>query len=350
MLNRIYSEDEQRLNLPAKLPVRLEVFGSDAEFTQHFLDESYAASVSSTYGSDAEAVTEGPQSMAINVESLSLDGAINVLAHEFTHALIATSFSDVPTWVNEGLAWHDGLAAELGDSSLSLLQQSLLWNLWSSPVEAAREGLLQPLLTASSVATTYNVEAQDNYAVEQLIQADGVSGVEKFLREIPSMGEAKAFQSVFGESESTFATKVNQALKAYASAPPISLQVKIKVLPGASSELFVSNPQGVTYVFTGATVGNTYTFNVGVGGSVQTPSGLTLTATVQSQSDGHWDIGSQIYPDQAFFSFKDDYGLGYLVTLDAFVGDSVTATPLLSNVTPLGLELVSLKTGSVQGG
>lgn len=340
-----YSYDVGQLGLSARLPIVVMVFDSQSEFTQHFLDEAYNPAVSGLYGQDTQAVTEGPQYIAVNAQGMNFTSDINIMAHELTHALLAANYGILPSWVNEGLAWHQGLSAQLGDSPSPLIRASLWRQLWLSPMMAAQSGQLYPLLTASSVATAYNVEGQDNFAVEQLINSDGLPQLLKFISDTKTMGQQKAFASVYHQSESSFAASVNRELKSEAGAAA-GMQVTIRALSGAPYELFVSNPEGVTYVFGGVQAGTTYTLTFSQNGQVKASSGLTLLASTQSTSDGHWDIGTQHATTQSFFSINPALGLDYLESTNTFVGNSNVAQTSISTVLPLGLKLVSITSQS----
>lgn len=342
MFERVYHQVDQQLGLKATLPVTIQVFGSGAEFTQHFSDESYDASSSSIYGQDTQAVTEGPQWIAIDAQGLSFDEGINVLAHELTHAILASSFASLPTWLNEGLAWHEGLTAELGGSPLSLLSQGLWWSLWRSPIQAAASNQLQPLLSAPATSTRYNVEAQDNYAVEQLIRAHGFAKLLTFLHGIPRYGESNAFQKVYQQPESQFATNVDSSIESDATLSAPSLEVSVRTVAGVPSELFVSDPAGTTFVYSGVNANTTYAFSLNSSGQVVTPTGLALVTTSQSQADGNWDIGSQVGQMQSFFSIHSEFGRGYLDTTDTFPANSDKPITSLAAGLPVDMELIAV--------
>ncbi len=336
-----YSYDVGQLGLSARLPIVVMVFDSESEFTQHFLDEAYNPAVSGLYGQDAQAVTEGPQYIAVNAQGMSFDSDINIMAHELTHALLAANYGVLPSWINEGLAWHQGLSAQLGDSPLPIIRQSLWRQLWLSPMAAAQSGQLYPLLTASSVATKYNVEAQDNFAVEQLINKGGIEQLLKFIGDIGTVGQRNAFASIYHQSETSFAASVDAELKSEAGGGS-AIQVTIGALASAPGELFVSNPSGETYVFSGVQPGSTYTFTLSQNGQVKASNGLNLIASTQSSSDGHWDIGTQVGTTQSFFSINPTFGLDYLESTNTFEGKSNVAKTSISTVMPLGLKLISI--------
>lgn len=129
---------------------------------------------------------------------------VNTLTHELTHATLnqAGIGGKLPTWLNEGFAWYDGVQAE--DAVNAADAQQVQTTLMKQLTAAKQSGNLQPLSgKASSVLgkhPTYNVEFQDYLAVKALIAQDGIATFDAFLHDIPKQGVDASFQANFGTS------------------------------------------------------------------------------------------------------------------------------------------------------
>ena len=138
----------------------------------------------------------------------------NVLTHELTHV----AFNEVglggrlPTWINEGTAWMDGLQGQsrVNASSVRLLTQAYNRQLQ----QVAQSGQLLPLSASEQdiLQANYNVEWEDYIAVSRLVQAKGEATLQKFLLRSEREAVALSFQQSFGEPMSTYEQKFVQGL------------------------------------------------------------------------------------------------------------------------------------------
>jgi hypothetical protein len=136
----------------------------------------------------------------------------NVLTHELTHAVLnQQGIGDaLPTWINEGTAWNDGLTAEAGldASRVSELEQSSNQQMKSAPNLLPLTATEQDILNAS-----YNVEWEDYLAVHRLISQYGAQKYESFLHQVKANGVEASFQSTFGTSLQTYEAQFYQSLE-----------------------------------------------------------------------------------------------------------------------------------------
>lgn len=136
----------------------------------------------------------------------------NVLTHELTHAVLnQQGIGDaLPTWINEGTAWSDGLAAEtaLDASRVNALAQESNQQLKSATNLLPLTANEQDILNAS-----YNVEWEDYLAVHHLIAQYGAQKYESFLHSVKASGVDASFQSSFGMSLQTFESQFYQSLE-----------------------------------------------------------------------------------------------------------------------------------------
>ncbi|GGJ05249.1 hypothetical protein GCM10010885_12940 [Alicyclobacillus cellulosilyticus] len=342
LFERAYADDLAATGIRPALPVTIEVFSGTASYTQHFQDEGYAATDAESYGLSSQAASEGPQTIAVNLDGLDAEWGINVMAHEFAHCLLASVSNRLPDWVNEGVAWELGLAAEADATPNALLWQSLRWSLWSDVIRHARTGDLYALGEAGSLAPRYNVEAQDDYAVYTLVQRFGMVKVLQYVRLVDRAGPTAAFPAVFGESLRAFSQAVNRQLARMAAGSDGAVAVTVRVLPGAVREMFISNPSGQTYWYTGLRPG-LYTFVLRANGSVAAPGSLKALPPVTSAADGTWDIGGQMGDMQALVAIARLYGTAYIDSTTVFPPGSDDGITEPATGVPLGLEVVRVQ-------
>lgn len=138
----------------------------------------------------------------------------NVLTHELTHAILnQNGIGDtLPTWINEGIAWHNGMEAQ---SQLNPAKANSEADMYNQQLQkATTSGKLLPLSSDESaiLKASYNVEWQDALAVEQLIQQYGETEFSAFLKDVAAEGVDQSFSSHFGISRSTFEQEFMQSL------------------------------------------------------------------------------------------------------------------------------------------
>ncbi|ATY86046.1 hypothetical protein CVV65_14825 [Kyrpidia spormannii] len=168
----------------------------------------------------------------------------NVLAHELTHVYLDQNGlgNRIPVWFNEGLAWHEGLAAQ------GKFQAPVVLDGWKKRIEAAiidgrQKGLLGPLtgITEDLILHTpaYNPEWQGYVALEHLAQGHW-DRVREYLTAVKNgTPEQVAFSRVFGQTESAFSDEMDRRLDQEASQPDPGVTVVLNVLPGFSGSLGV---------------------------------------------------------------------------------------------------------------
>jgi hypothetical protein len=130
----------------------------------------------------------------------------NVLTHELNHVSFnqAGIGNRLPLWLNEGISWHNGLAAQ---EKISPTQTKLeIKVLTSNLKKTAQKGELLPLskIDQGILSASYNVEFQGYLATEQLIKEHGPERLQNFLQQVPSLGVEKSFQQNFGQTLSDF--------------------------------------------------------------------------------------------------------------------------------------------------
>lgn len=130
----------------------------------------------------------------------------NVLTHELTHVVYnELGIGDrLPTWLDEGAAWREGLAAEAAVNPREAQALAQAYN--AQLQDAAAQQMLLPLSANEQdiLGADYNVEWQDYLAVQQLVDQYGESKFRAFLDGVPSQGADASFQAAYGISLSDY--------------------------------------------------------------------------------------------------------------------------------------------------
>jgi hypothetical protein len=137
----------------------------------------------------------------------------NVLTHELTHAVLNQEGigDSLPTWLNEGTAWLDGMTAErqVNPDAADLLTSAYNQDLQ----QAEQDGQLLPLTASEQdiLNASYNVEWEDYLAVKNLIDTYGQSQFEAFLTDAHA-GVEQSFKNAFGISMADYEQQTLQEI------------------------------------------------------------------------------------------------------------------------------------------
>ncbi|MCL6517591.1 hypothetical protein [Alicyclobacillus sp.] len=126
----------------------------------------------------------------------------NVLTHELTHVVyVERGIGDrLPTWLDEGAAWREGLAAEASVQPEAVRRKAAAYN--EELDAAAANGAVLPLTADERdiLGAGYNVEWQDYLAVQQLLDRFGEDRFRAFLDGVAKYGAEGSFEAVYGMS------------------------------------------------------------------------------------------------------------------------------------------------------
>lgn len=138
----------------------------------------------------------------------------NTLTHELTHVVLNQhGLGDaIPTWVNEGIAWHDGMLAM---QQVDPKATQRIENASNQQIQkVADAGQLLPLTVDEQAILTarYNVEWEDYLAVQNLIQQQGIDKFRTFLAGTLQMGVKSSFQTQYRMSLSDYENQFVRSL------------------------------------------------------------------------------------------------------------------------------------------
>lgn len=294
IFEHVYPLDVSTLSWSERKPITVTLYSTLKQYANHFQSEGFSSAEASKIAEDSGGVTEGANSISISLPAFGEVDGLNILAHELDHALVSTVSVQLPSWVNEGLAWHEGILAQLDGSPSSLLLDGAEWNEWSDIVQGQQNQALVPLGSGDPLSATYNVEDQDYFAVNQLIDKYGVQNVLNYVYHFDT--NASEFQTAFGTSFLTFSQQVTDALTAATLHTDKGFTITIKVLAGGPTDLYVENNKGARSYMSGLQPGQIVTITCGSNGAITVPASLTVTkaSSLSQVVEGDWYIGSGV--------------------------------------------------------
>lgn len=219
----------------------------------------------------------------------------NVLAHELTHVYLDQSGmgADLPVWMNEGLAWREGLAAQARFQP-GVVYQGSVERIHASIIDSRRRQLLVPLsaITEDLIlhSPQYNLEWQGYVALERLADR-GWERVRSYLDAVRD-GVPDAFVRTFGITESAFEQQVNQWLDAQAKQPDGGVTLTFEVQPGFDGNIGFL-PRGTDSWTKFRVTPGTYRVTIRPDGTVTGLSGGKTVSTLSGADPNTMFIGVQ---------------------------------------------------------
>jgi len=340
----VYSSTSGQMGTQIPSAIQIHLFGSTKTYQQHYLDEGYSATEAKQIAELSVASEEGLHTINVLMPTFNTVDGLNILAHELTHALIAQKSTAIPSWANEGAAWTEGVNAETDGSPSHMLQQGIQWNEWVDIVAHQKAGTLTALGQGNSLNASYNVEAQDYFAVQQLVAQ---FGWEKFLKYVAMIDkDSTAFQDTFGETFAAFSKTVTAVLQKDAAQPDSAMYVRVRTLPNGPKQVYFINPSGQRFLVSGVEQGQTYDFVCNTDGTVTAPVGLTVTSvTADSVAiSGDWYLGSggDGTHNRQEFDLVNQFGLPFVDQVLLYTAQGNIEHVYPATAIPNGLELVKL--------
>ncbi|QQE78132.1 hypothetical protein [Alicyclobacillus sp. SO9] len=166
---------------------------------------------------------------------------VNTLTHELTHVFLNENGGALPSWLNEGMAVHMGMLLQT-KTEPNLVYSGYAKRMAENVIAAVISGSLRPLtgdeLKVIQGKAPYDLELQDWLAVNMLLQKDGTSPFQKFLRFIHSGQPANsAFSRAFNTSQSNVNTELTRLLRTAAAESDKGVTITLKVPAGYKGSL-----------------------------------------------------------------------------------------------------------------
>lgn len=343
IFEHVYPEVASATGLAEQSRIQVTLYSSADAYQQHFLQEGYTAGEAASLAENSVAVEEGLNQISVQMPAFHQTDGLNVMAHELTHALVATVSSAIPSWANEGIAWEMGVDAELDGSQDPVLTNGIPWSNWVDTLTHQRAGDLRPLGQADPLDSAYNVELQDYWAVHQLITRFGLPAVMRYVRAIDH--DPDAFTHTFGMSFDTFANQVQASLAQQAAQSDSGFTMRLAVLAGGPETVYITSPDGRAYEVSGLAPGNTYDISCRADGTVQAAAGLQVAAASGvTGPDGVWFVQlntSGSLPRQGI-AIADGFGVPCLLEAVLYDPAGQPAHTYPATALPGGLQVVGL--------
>jgi len=198
--------------------VNIVLFSSPKTYGKALIQAGIPVNDISSYTANTGGITMGSNIWIplYNIEDISQ--LTNVLTHELTHVTFnqAGIGDKLPTWINEGAAWRDGLLGQQQlDANGTALEMS---NEQSEVQQAAGNGQLLSLTATEQdiLNANYNVEYEDFMAVESLIKQYGADQFTAFLNAAKSNQQDvnEVFQTTYKISMDDFQNTFLQTIQA----------------------------------------------------------------------------------------------------------------------------------------
>jgi hypothetical protein len=343
LFEHVYPEVASATGLAEQSRIQVTLYSSADAYKQHFLQEGYSAGEAASLAENSVAAEEGLNQISVLLPALHQTDGLNVMAHELTHALVATVSSAIPSWANEGLAWEMGVDAELDGSQDPVLTSAIPWSNWMDTLTHQRAGDLRPLGQADPLDTAYNVELQDYWAMHQLITRFGLPAVMRYVRAIDH--DPDAFSHTFGMSFDAFANQVQASLAQQAAQSDAGFTMRLAVLAGGLDTVYITSPAGRAFQVSGLAPGHTYDITCRADGTVQAAAGLRVAAASGvGGPDGVWFVQlktSGSLPWQGI-ALDDQFDIPYVVQAVLYDSAGQPAHAYPATAVPGGLQVVGL--------
>ncbi|OFW80756.1 MAG: hypothetical protein A2201_09965 [Alicyclobacillus sp. RIFOXYA1_FULL_53_8] len=222
------------LHMSSQQTVHIYLAQTNADYKNKLATLGLSLSDASRLSQDTGGFTQGDVIIIPLVQNKETPDLVNTLAHEVTHVFLNHYVSDIPSWINEGIAVYNGMHMQ------SRAENSVVYNGYArrvteSVLAASSSQKLVPLAGNEAAVLqgnqSYDIELQDWLAITWLVQQQGLEKVHTYLSLLKAgVDSTQAFSDTFGMSETDFNQHITQLLSTAANAPDpgVDLQVSVK--------------------------------------------------------------------------------------------------------------------------
>lgn len=197
----LYKKVSSDLGLPGKPPLDTRVFSSRSGFAD-FLVAAFGDSPDTRkMGQYACGVASDGVGTVILADEAECGDYRLILAHEFSHRVLASAGVEFPAWFDEGLAQQEEIRAVYGGDDDPLANRLSGENL-EAVLEQAQAGRLQGFAESNQqvldTLDSYPAEQQGQVAVAFLLQHGDIATLRQFIGDAAREGVDAAFQKAYG--------------------------------------------------------------------------------------------------------------------------------------------------------
>lgn len=219
----------------------------------------------------------------------------DTLTHEYYHFVLGEMTSDtygkLPAWLEEGLAWRAGKTAWAEFGEQGQYEQLLRNDVAEVKGAVAKRRLLGLWRTNDDTGGgTYNREAHAAVVVRRLLAEKGEEKLKDYLLSLKELRHPEAFSAAFGESEDTFAARVDQDFQTQGQPKTVGVRLRAYLPPGVRS-VYITPAGAKFYWSSSVPAPGDYTFDVTAKGDVRaTAPGFSWgkTTTAEAADDTHF--------------------------------------------------------------
>lgn len=204
----IVSTDSEQLQMNLSTPVTIYVAQTPADYDRALANLGLSPEQAKQLTMDTGGFTQDSDIVIPMFQNTDAPDLANTLAHELTHAILNQNTGSIPSWINEGLAVHDGMLIQARVED-PVAYAGYERQMAESVIAAELADKLLPLTGDENKVLAdnapYDLELQDWLAVSDLLINAGYPAMRDYLYRI-NEGESDdtAFFRSFGEIETTF--------------------------------------------------------------------------------------------------------------------------------------------------
>lgn len=221
------------LNMNPQQTVHIYLAQTNADYQQELAALGLSLSDAGRLSKDTGGFTQGDTIIIPMSQNKTVPDLVNTLGHEVTHVFLNHYVTDVPSWINEGLAVHDGMLVQSQTES-AVEYSGYAKRMAESVLAATSAGNLVPLTGNEQQVLqgsySYDLELQDWLAVNWIIQNYGLNEVHDYLHLLKAgVSSSQAFNDAFNIAESTFNTNFTSLLQTAAASPDAGVDLQFAI-------------------------------------------------------------------------------------------------------------------------
>lgn len=205
---------EKSLSLSYLQPISVYLFDTRSGYASGLKRWGIQQAVATTMVTRTNGVANGSVVYIPLYANMSKGSLNNVLTHELTHVVFNQNkiALTIPTWVNEGVAWIEGLRAQ---ASVAKPAEMTLVKRGEEQVLVAfghKEGIALTSGENAMLRAPYDVELEDYMAVSDLVRKFGWKDVLQYVKGSITEGANASFRRVFAQPINHFITEFQKSL------------------------------------------------------------------------------------------------------------------------------------------
>lgn len=231
--HQIIATDAHTLGLTTGRTIYIYLAQSQQDYNQELRRIGLSVQQAQSLSLDTGGFTQGSSVIIPLFQNTAVSDLANTIGHELTHAILNANVSQLPSWINEGIAVTNGMNTQKNEEG-PVAYGGYARRMAEEVLDATSQGQLIALTADESKVLqgnpTYDLELQDWLAVSQLIKQHGTAAFTNYFNRLHN-GESfdSAFQHAFGVSSQSFNSTFTRFLQkgAHASDPGVRISLNV---------------------------------------------------------------------------------------------------------------------------